>query len=52
MACKKCKKKEQRTAMQNEIKKFERPALMGLTIMGLLVIYGLLELVFKIISLF
>ncbi len=52
MACNKCKKKEQREQLERELRKTERPVIIGMIIVGTLFVYGVVVLVSKIISLF
>jgi hypothetical protein len=52
MACTKCKKKEQREQLERELRKTERPVIIGMIIVGSLFLYGMVELISKIISFF
>jgi nicotinamide riboside transporter PnuC len=52
MSCNKCKKKEKIDFIEKEMKKLERPVIIGLTIFGMLSIYGIYQLLLKIFTLF
>ena len=52
MACTKCKKKEQRKQLERELRKAEKPVIIGMIIVGGLFLYGVVELISKIISFF
>ena len=52
MACTKCKKKEQREQLERELRRVERPVIVGMIIVGSLFLYGVVELISKIVSFF
>jgi len=52
MACTKCKKKEQREQIEREFRSMEKPVIIGMIIVGSLFLYGVVELISKIISFF
>lgn len=52
MSCTKCKKKEQREQLEKEFRRAEKPVIVGMIIVGSLFLYGVVELISKIVSFF